>query len=307
MLDKRYHENIFQKIINGLGVLVLRFISHLPFWVLYGFSDFMYLLVGKVVKYRKKVITENLRNSFPEKTDEEIHIITKKFYRHFCDLTVETIKTYSMSGKVFEKRVLLPNYEVFNDYFKEGKSIILLAMHYNNWEWPCYLQHKVQHQNLAIYNPVRGNKALEDFMVNLRARWGSILIPVHKQGRATISFHQGEKPAILWLLADQSPHPTTKFWTSFLNQETGFFNGAEKIAQKTNQPVFISVMRKIKRGHYEVYFHELVKEPKETKEHDIMLAYARKLEETIKEAPEFYLWSHRRWKHKRPNEIPLAE
>ena len=307
MLDERYHESFLKKLINNLLIFKLKLFSYLPFWVLYGLSDILYYPLRYVARYRKKVIEENLRNSFPEKSGKEIKEIMGKYYHHFCDLAVETIKAHHMSDKEYEKRLHFTNYEDLNTYFEDGKSIVLLSMHYNNWEWSCYMQKILKHQNIIVYNPVRGNMALEKFMLGIRGKWGSKFIPVHKPGRATFSFHKGKIPAMLSLVADQSPHPSTNFWTTFLNQETGFFNGPERIAKITNQPVFILIMKKIKRGYYEVYFHKLIELPSEKKENEIMLAYSKKLEEVIKETPEYYLWSHRRWKHKRPENIPLAE
>ncbi len=307
MLDKRFNENIFQKIINRIGVSILKAISYLPFWILYGISDILYLLINYVFKYRKKVIINNLRNSFPEKSDKEIQTICNKFYRHLCDMIFETLKTHSMSQKEFNKRITFENQEMINNHFNEGKSIILLGMHYNNWEWSCFGPDIFNHGLLIIYNPVRGNRAFEDYLLKYRGRWGAISVQVHKSARMAVQYTKMEKPMILWLAADQTPPPTTKIWTTFLNQETPFFSGPEKIASKSNQPVVFHHTRKIKRGHYKVELYELFKNPAEVEEKEILLTYARKMEEIIRKEPEYYLWSHRRWKHTRPEGIELID
>lgn len=305
--DKRYHENSWKKTLNKLLAGFLILISHLPFWIIYGLSDFFYLLVRYVIKYRKKVILENLSYAFPEKPDDEIRTIAGKFYRHFCDLTLETIKLYSLSEKQVKKRIQYKGLEKIHTYFKEGKSIIVLAMHHNNWEWCSSVQLYLEHTVLMIYNPIRGNQAFEKFLLHSREKWGGICVPVHKSARTTFEFNRKGKPTALWLAADQTPKKTSHFWTIFLNREAPFFSGPEKIAKKTNQPVIFHRTKKVKRGYYEVEFSTLFENPAEVNEKDILLGYIKKMEEVIQQEPEFYLWSHRRWKHKRPEEINLTE
>lgn len=303
--DSRFKESLFKKIINAAGAGILIGISHLPFWMIYGISDFLYLLMRFIVKYRHKVITQNLRNAFPEKSEKEIARIINKYYRHFCDLMLESVKMYSMSEKQMEKRIRFKGHEKGNELFEQGKSVIVLAMHYNNWEWCSSIQTKLNHLVLMVYNPIRGNYAMEKFLLHSREKWGGECVPVHKTARTVIQYNAKGRLNALWLAADQTPPANSKFWTIFLNQETPFFSGPEKIAHSTNQPVFFQHVKKTGRGRYEVEFSLLCETPKEMKQEDILLAYIRKSEEVIRQEPAYYLWSHRRWKHKRPVDIEL--
>lgn len=305
--NKRYHESFWKKLLNKLLVAFLILISYLPFWVIYGISDFLYLLIRYVIKYRKKVILKNLTFAFPEKTENEIKTIVGKFYHHFCDLSLETIKMYRLNKKQIKKRIQFKGLDIFEKYYQQGKSIIVLGMHHNNWEWCCAVQKHIQHQALLVYNPIRGNQAFEKYLTKSREQWGGICVPVHKSARTVFKFSKQGKPTGLWLGADQTPQPTSQFWTVFLNREAPFFSGPEKIAKKTNQPVLFHRIKKLKRGVYEHEFIPLFEHPQKVNETDILLGYVSKMEEIILEDPEYYLWSHRRWKHKRPEGIKLVE
>ncbi len=304
--DKRYYEGPLKRFFNGMLVLFLKLISLLPFWVIYGISDFMYLIVKYVVRYRKKVIIENLNHAFPEKTTQEKQEIASRFYKHFCDFALESVKLHSMSPKQMEQRMKANGLELPAKYAEEGKSMLLLGFHYNNWEWCSAIQKKATHRLLMIVNPMRGNRALDKFIAHSREKWGGISVPVHKSARMAIDYTRRGEPAALWLAADQTPPANSPFWTVFLNREAPFFSGPEKIAIKTNQPVFFLHLKKLKRGHYEANFIELFKEPAQLHSNDILMSYIRKMEEVIREEPAYYLWSHRRWKHKRPADIDLV-
>ena len=305
--DKRYHEGPLKRFLNGALVLILKGISKLPFWFIYGISDVMYFFLKNVVKYRQKVILENLSYAFPEKTEKEKQLILNKFYRHFCDFALESVKLHSVSSAQMDKRLLVRGMDRVYEYALEGKSIILLGFHYNNWEWCSSIQRNWQNERLVmIVNPMRGNQALDKFIAHSRERWGGLSIPVHKSARTAIEAVRRKEPIALWLAADQTPPANSLFWTPFLNREAPFFTGPDKIAMKTNQPVFFLHLKKLKRGHYEANFHELFPEPNKTAPNEIMLRYIQKMEEIIRETPEYYLWSHRRWKHKRPEGIELT-
>jgi len=304
--DNRFHENIFQRTINQILAGFLIALSHLPFWILYRFSDMLYFLMRYIVKYRFKVINDNLKNAFPEKPEEEISEIRNKFYRHICDVIFESVKLYSISDKEIETRLTIKGIDKANELFDQKRSIIALAMHYNNWEWTSFVQSKLKHQVLTIYNPVRGNNAMEIFLVHNRSKWGSVCIPVHKTARSVVEYNLNGQLTGLWLAADQTPPATSKFWTIFLNRETPFFQGPEKIASSTNQPVFFQHTKKTGRGKYTIEYSVLFENPKEVEQKDILLAYIRKAEEIIRSEPEYYLWSHRRWKHKRPEGVELT-
>lgn len=300
------YENLFKKTGNSIVVGLLIGISYLPFWILFGISDFFYLILRYVVKYRYTVITENLKYAFPEKSDPEIKIITDKFYHHFCDVFVETIKAYSISEKQLNKRIIFNDLDVFASYYKHGRSLIFFGMHYNNWEWSSFTANKQMHNVKFVYNPIRGNQAFERFITHIRSRWGAKTIPVNRSSRIVLKFGKEDKPEAIWLGADQSAKANSKFWTMFLNREAPFFSGPEKIAHLSNQPVFLHVTRKVGRGKYEVDFIPLFDKPKDVEPSDILLSYIRKMEEIIREEPAYYLWSHRRWKHTRPEDIALT-
>ncbi len=303
--NKNYYESIWKRMSNSIAVALLKLLSYLPFWLIYGLADVLYFLVRYVIKYRKKVIVENLTFAFPEKNREEILQLTGKFYRHFCDFALETVKMYSLSEEQIKKRIKFKGLEATEEYFNRGKSVIMLGMHYNNWEWSSAVQLFSRHLVLMIYNPVRGNQAFEKYINHAREKWGGLCIPVHKSARSVVQFAQMGKPTGLWLAADQTPDANSQFWTIFLNREAPFFTGPEKIAKKTNQPVFFNRIRKIKRGYYEAEFLQLFSNTEDVSGEDIMLEYIKTMEGVIKEQPEYYLWSHRRWKHKRPDDIPL--
>ncbi|WP_346855294.1 lysophospholipid acyltransferase family protein [uncultured Draconibacterium sp.] len=305
--DKRFYESFAKRTQNNILVALLKGISFLPFWVIYGLSDFMYIILKGVVKYRKNVIVENLTHAFPDKNEQEIKQITNKFYRHFCDFSLETIKMYSMSEKQLDKRFSVRDMDKMNQIAKEGKSVITLGMHYSNWEWASSIQSKALHKILMVYNPMRGNQAMERFLLHSREKWGGESVQVHKSARVLFEYIKKGEPGALWLAADQTPPANSPFWAMFLNREAPFFNGPEKLAKKTNQPVVFIYVRKVKRGYYEAIPSVLIEDPSKLESKEIMLRYIQKMEEVIHAEPEYYLWSHRRWKHTRPEGISLIE
>ncbi|MBK5203287.1 MAG: lysophospholipid acyltransferase family protein [Prolixibacteraceae bacterium] len=292
--------------ISSFEIYFLKAIGKIPFKILYIISDILYFIVFHVIRYRKKIVFSNLRNSFPEKSEKEIKLIAKKYYHHLTDLFFESVKLYRMTDKEMDKHLTTTGVEKLTQYFEQGKSVILLGMHYNNWEWCSSLQRKVKHQIYVVYNPIK-NKKLGRFLLDAREKFGSKTVDMAHTARMALSAHKNEHPIALVLTADQSAPANSHFWTTFLHQETGFFAGPEHIAVKTNQPVFLFHCKKIKRGKYEVNLSEIVMEPaKVNNPEDILLIYAEKLEKIIQENPEYWLWSHRRWKHKRPEGTKLV-
>lgn len=294
-------------LLDRFVVLLCKLTARLPFWVIWGLADIFYVLLFYVVRYRRKVVRENLVNSFPEKSLNEIKRIEKKFYHHLSDLGLETIKFNQMTEEEIDDRLKVYNLDIYEEYYNQGKSMILLGMHHNNWEWSGSMQRFIKSQYLVVYNPVRKNKALERFILESRERFGAQSIQVNHSVRTALALNESERPGALVLAADQTPPPNSQFWTTFLNQETGFFTGPMKIAMKTNQPVVLHHTRKTGRGRYEVYHYKLIENPAEVKPEEIMLAYISRLEEIIREEPEYWLWSHRRWKHKRPENTRIYE
>lgn len=304
--DSRFSESILKRFANRVLVGLLIGVSWLPFWVLYRISDITYILLRYILKYRQKVITENLRNAFPEKTEKDITKIRNQYYHHICDIIFESIKLYSISEKELEKRLTITGFDLANKFYSQKRSIVAMAFHHNNWEWTSFVQSVLKHQILTVYNPVRGNNALEKFLVHNRERWGSKCVSVQKTARTAMAYNLKGISTGLWLAADQTPAFNSKFWTMFLNQETPFFSGPEKIAAKGNLPMFFQHTKKVGRGRYVIEYSLLFENPKDIEPKDILLAYIRKCEEIIRAEPAYYLWSHRRWKHKKPDGIELT-
>lgn len=283
--------------------LVLPFlylIAILPFPLFYLFSDFVFVLLYHIIGYRKKVVYQNLKNSFPEKSHEELKQIERKFYRYLCDLFLETFKTLTISKKEAVKRCSFTKetIAVFNELYEKKQSCIIVMGHYGNWEWAGNTFSLVCKQQLyVIYHPL-SSKNFNKLMYNLRTRFGTKLYAMKDTMREMIkNRHEINATAFI---ADQTPPPEGAYWTTFLNQDTPVFFGTEKIAQKLNYPiVYVTVNRK-KRGYYEVNSEILVPDPKNTLEGQISELHTRKLEKDIHAQPEIWLWSHRRWKHKRP-------
>lgn len=288
-----------------LYYLVILPISLLPFPVLYFISDGLYVLLYYVFGYRKKIVLTNLRNSFPQKSEEEIKLICKKFYHHFCDLVVESLKTFTISQEQVKKRIVCTNPEVINKYFEQGRSIILAGGHYNNWElFAVAVDDLIKHQSVALYLPLN-NTFFDNLMKKTRGRYGLIMISTKK----IKDFFQANENNLTALIfgMDQSPgNPAKSYWTTFLNQDTGVLFGPEKYAKLHNQPVVFGHLQKVKRGHYVLSFFDVTDKPLETANGEITEKLIRLIEKDIIAQPEYWLWTHRRWKHKRPAELLSA-
>ncbi len=269
----------------------------LPFWALYGVSDFMFVVVYYGLKYRRVVTETNLRNSFPGKTDAEILKISKAYYRYMCDLMLETFKTLTISKKTALKRLRFHDKTLLESLYKEHKSLILVLGHFGNWEWGgSSMSLDTDYQLYVIYHPL-SNKRFDTLIYNMRSRFGTKLIPMKNTLRDMIKF-KAEVSATAFI-ADQTPSAKNAFWIQFLNQDTPFFEGPEKVARMMDYPVVFVNIKRTKRGYYEMYTELLCEKPKETQEGEILTLFAKRLEEEIIKQPEIWLWSHRRWKHKR--------
>lgn len=262
-------------------------------------SDFFCFLLYYVFGYRKKVVYQNLKNSFPEKSHKELKKIEREFYSYLCDLFLETFKTLTISKKEAVKRcAFTPETQALFDKFNdEKKSCIIVMGHFGNWEWAGNSFALTCKQRLyVIYHPLH-NKQFNNLIYKMRTRFGNGLYAMRDTIREMIK-NRNEVNATAFI-ADQTPAPESAYWTTFLNQDTPIFWGTEKIAQKMNSPVVYVTVNRLKRGFYEVNAEILVNEPKNTKEGEISELHTRKLEADIKAQPEVWLWSHRRWKHKR--------
>ncbi len=289
-----------------IGIFFTKIVAKFPFWAIYFFSSVFYQIVYYIIGYRKPVVLKNLRNSFPEKNEAEIKEIAKKFYHHFADLTLETIKMRGMKDADFTERMKVSNADLINSYFMKGKSVLVLTMHYNNWEWGTYLSKYLKHKSLAVYKPL-ANIQFDKFMNETRSRFDAELIKNDHILRHLIRYEKQKTPVFVWLAGDQSPVSEDDYWYIFLNQEAMFFPGPAFISKHFNQPVFFQKLEKTGRGKYLTTFELLCENPTEKSEHEIMKLYIEKMEEIISEKPEYYLWSHKRWKRKRPTGVSLQK
>jgi KDO2-lipid IV(A) lauroyltransferase len=273
--------------------------SLLPLRLIYLLSSGLYHLLYYVIGYRKNVVRENLRKSFPEKDSTELKRIEKNFYKHLCDYFFESIYMLNMSRKEVLRRYKTVNPELIHTLYAKGKSLILLTTHYGNWEWAAIGWHQFPHVYLGIYKPL-SNKVFDRLFIHLRNRYGSIPIPMKQTLRAITESKNNGDYIILYTVADQRPMKSEiHYWTTFLNQDTPVITGPEKLARRFDLPVVFIDTKKIRRGYYEVTYRMVSEFPAQSAEFEITEKYMRLLEEQIKYQPEYYLWSHKRWKHKR--------
>lgn len=269
----------------------------MPFWMLYGFSDFLCFVLRDIFGYRKEVVKTNLRNSFPNKSEQEIHVLYKKFYSYLCDLILETIKTLTMTEQEARERCKFHNAQWLDAYFENNQSIIVVMGHYGNWEWagPGFTL-SAKHQLVVIYRPL-SQKYFEQMMCKMRTKFGTKITPVNNTLRDMVA--NRNLVTATALIADQAASPETAYWSTFLNQDTATFTGPEKIAKKFNYPVVYMNIKRIKRGFYEVFPELLFAAPKDTADNEILQKFNERLEQEILLDPVTWLWSHKRWKHKR--------
>jgi len=288
---------MIKKVLSRLGTFFLYLLSLLPFWFLYLIADIVFIILYYIKGYRRKVVQENLRNSFPEKTEQERADIERKYYHYMADLMLETVKSVSMSRRSVEKRMYCTNPEILEHYFGQGKSIIAAAGHYCNWEMAClsfgFLTDK---KRMIVYKP-QSNEVFTDFFNRTRSRFGATMISMRQTLRKMIEFKN--ELTFTVLASDQTPTlQDAKHFVTFLNQPTAVFLGIEKLTKVVNSVVIFYRIDLVKRGHYTYTFVPLVEEPEKTKPFEITGIHVRYLESLIREKPEYWLWSHRRWKIK---------
>lgn len=283
----------------------------LPFSVLYVLSDILYCLVYKVAGYRLKVVRNNLKNSFPDKTKEELLVIEKRFYHHFCDYFVETLKLLHISDKEIRKRMQFENVEQIKDLMKDGNSVLMFLGHYCNWEWipsiTLDFQGKDKDKILGqIYRPLR-NKAFDELFLKIRSRFGSLGIPKNETLRAIVKLRKEKKQVLIGFMADQIPSVfNIHYWSTFLNQDSAIFTGVERIAKQTGFSVIYLDMEKVKRGHYKATVKLITDKAQAEPEFYITETYIRSMEKTILRDPAYWLWTHKRWKWNR-KEVELVQ
>lgn len=274
-------------------------IALLPFPLLYLLSDVVRFLLFDVIGYRRKVILTNLRNSFPQKSETEIRSIARKFQGWFCDLVLETLKTLTISPDTVRKRVTFDGTDILRRYAEQKQSVVLVLGHFGNWELAGarYSAEPGLPQLYVIYHPLQ-NKWFDGLVYHMRTRHGTKLYTMRETSKAMLrDRHLNTATAFI---ADQTPSPERAYWMTFLNQDTPVFQGTEALSKKLGYPVVYISITQPKRGHYHMQVETLVSEPKSTAEGEITEIHARRLERDIVNYPHLWLWTHRRWKHRRP-------
>jgi KDO2-lipid IV(A) lauroyltransferase len=282
--------------------LIVRPMSLLPLWILYRFSDLFFLILITVFPYRKKVIEGNIKRSFPTYTKEDRLILKRKFYRHFADLLLEGIANLSLSEKQLRSRIIIKNPEVMTELYRKNQSVILVSGHYNNWEWLISAQNFLfPHQAMGIGMPMT-NKFWDKKINERRQRFG---MKVVHAGNFKKEIHETmTQPVAILTLADQSPGDSRKsYWMDFLGQPTAVLFGPEQMAHSYDFAVVFYAMRKVTRGYYEMELTLLTDEPRTRSYGEITEAHTKLLEREIKAQPEFWIWSHKRWKREIPKDL----
>jgi Kdo2-lipid IVA lauroyltransferase/acyltransferase len=269
-----------------------------PLRILYFLADLVFLLLCYVFQYRRKIVLSNLRLVFPEKTESEIARIALDFYRHFSDHIIESFKLLHFTKADLNRHFYYENIDLLNNLLDEGKSIVLVSGHIGNWEWMVNIQSHLRHKYLAIYKPLM-NKNFDRLVKHMREKFsvtGELVTMTNIYKRIL----QHEKEGIVtatWFLADQSPPADYPFRTEFFGVETPFYSGPAKLAKKFNYAVVYLEITKLRRGYYRAGFRLINDNPGLSKEDEIVKSYVEAIEESIKNQPETWLWSHRRWKH----------
>jgi len=288
-----------------IGYILFRFLIFLlrfmPFWYMYIFSNFAAFIIYYLIRYRRKVVYENLKNSFPEKTEKEITQISKKYYIHLTDLILETLKGFTYPINKLLKHYVLKDDTIYNQFYDSNINFIAVAGHYCNNEWGFQtVSYLIKHTPFGLYKAL-SNKYIDQYLRNSRNRTGANLVPITHTKRAFVS--SNGKPFSVFMIADQNPFKRNmSLWFNFLNQKSAFLNGVESYAKIFNTPVVYFKVTKVKRGYYEVNSFLICDNPKELPKGEITKRYVKLLEQSIIEAPEYYLWSHRRWKLKHIDE-----
>ena len=283
---------ILYYLIRGGGFLL----AQVPLRILYSLSYFLAWFANNIIAYRKDVILENLKNAFPQKSEKEYKQITKEFYRNFSDILIESFKLLALNKKLLLKRVYLKNPEVLDRLKENNEGFIAVSGHYNNWEWlGVSMAGLFKMKSMVTYKPL-SSKLMDKVMKNVRESLGTELVTMNNTYRSVM---QSKEPLATLLVADQAPDPRHANWLLFLNQDTPCFTGPERIAKAKNNPLVFLVMRREKRGHYSVEFEILHENPAESSDGEITRLHAKALEKLIMEYPSAWLWSHKRWKHKR--------
>ncbi len=287
-----------QLVVYILVYPLLWLISRLPFKIIYFISDGVHILLYHVIGYRKKVVRNNLSLAFPEKSDEERLLIEKEFYKHFCDMFLEMIKTLGITNKQMKKRYVFTNVEVMQKLESEGKNIMIMMPHYASWEWVFSLNSMVKSKAYAIYQPIQ-NKYFDRLVRNIRSKYGTTLIKTYESRNIIAAAKETNELITVGIISDQSPMlQRARHWAKFMDVLVPIHVGAEELCKSHGMiPVYLKV-KKVGRGYYQATFKILTENPSAIANYEISEAFMKETEKSIREAPEYYFWTHKRWKHK---------
>lgn len=288
-----------QLLIYVLVYPLLWLISKLPFQLIYLLSDGIYFLVYNLFAYRKKVVLDNLELAFPEYTKSQHEAIAKKFYKHLCDMVVESIKSISMSKEEAKKRFKFEGLSIFSDLEQKNKSAILILGHYGNWEWIFVLQEFINHKGYGVYKQLK-NKYFDRLVRDIRAKYDSYLITTKETVKTLNKVNAKGDLTASGFISDQSPKiDKAHHWQDFMGINVPVYTGAEMLAKKLDHAVVFVKISKVKRGYYTCKFELITDEPKLIPDYEITDRFLTVLENQIREEPAYYLWTHKRWKHRK--------
>lgn len=280
--------------------MALKGMSRLPLRALYGVSDMLALAAHSVVRYRRKVVRQNLKECFPDMDKRELRRVEKAFYRFLTDYMMETVKLLSMSEEEMRRRLRVENPEVVTEAMRSGRNVVLYLGHYCNWEWVSSLPLSFDEGAVCaqVYHPLH-NKEMDEAFMEIRTRFGANNIAMDDILRRLVEWKRAGTPTVTGFIADQSPNLDVHLFVDFLHHDTPVYTGPERIARFLDAEVYYCDIRRPKRGEYVLRFEEITKTPKNEPTFAITERYMQKLERSIKRHPEYWLWSHRRWKRTR--------
>ncbi|MCU4163437.1 lysophospholipid acyltransferase family protein [Carboxylicivirga caseinilyticus] len=288
-----------KKFLNFLLEILLYSLSYIPLWIFYLISDACAFILCYVIRYRKKIILSNLTSVFPEKDEKEIKQIVKGFYKYFCDLVFESLKALTISPKQLIKRFKITNPELLDELKQNNESAIIYAAHYGNWEWFGSLPLVRPYSFTALYQE-QTSQFFDELILRMRSRFGVKCVESKYGYKTILQYKRDGIVSFNLIIGDQCPYyKASRSWVQFLGKETAFLKGAEVMASKTGQVLLFPFIKVVKRGYYEVTFIKLTNSEDGIKDNGGIKEFARALEENIRYAPQFWLWSHRRWKLKK--------
>ncbi|SRR5690554_520271 len=273
-------------------------ISKLPFRLLYMFSDLVFFILFYLIRYRRKTVRKNLKIALPNLSDSEHSRIEKEFYRHMCDMFLEMIKTLGITESEMRKHFTFTNIEVIHEFEKKGKSIILMCAHYASWEWMIIIGKLINIKGFGIYKKIK-NPYFDKLVRDIRSKFDATLIDTKSTVKQVTENQKNGVQGIYAFISDQTPRPQkTHYWESFMGKVVPIHTGGEMLAKKLDMNVIYLKVEKLKRGHYQGTFIPLAENVREIPDYEITHDFLKEVEKQIHQKPEYYFWTHKRWKHK---------